>query len=77
MLSHTHGNLGSNPLGAHIRSRCKLLHSGARPSLCTYGQNTTVLSGEVIEQVSRPNDETDGVILVAGSGTLGGHHNPS
>src|SRR5205807_2356081 len=33
-------------------------------------QNTTVISGDVAEQVSKLKDETDGVILVAGSGTL-------
>jgi dihydrofolate reductase len=35
-------------------------------------QNTTVLAGDVVEGVSRLKDETDGVILVAGSGTLVG-----
>lgn len=33
-------------------------------------QNTTVLSGDVIEQVSKVKEETEGVILVAGSGDL-------
>jgi dihydrofolate reductase len=33
-------------------------------------QNTTVISGDVAEQVAKLKDETDGVILVAGSGTL-------
>lgn len=33
-------------------------------------QNTTVISGDVVEGVSKLKDETDGVILVAGSGTL-------
>jgi len=33
-------------------------------------QNTTVLSGNVVEEISKLKDETDGVILVAGSGTL-------
>ena len=35
-------------------------------------QNTTVVSGDVVEQVSKLKDETDGAILVAGSGTLVG-----
>jgi dihydrofolate reductase len=35
-------------------------------------QNTTVLSGDVAEQVWKLKDETEGVILVAGSGTLVG-----
>jgi dihydrofolate reductase len=35
-------------------------------------QNTTVVSGDVVEQVSKLKKETDGVILVAGSGTLVG-----
>jgi dihydrofolate reductase len=35
-------------------------------------QNTTVLSGDVVGGVSRLKEETDGVILVAGSGTLVG-----
>jgi dihydrofolate reductase len=35
-------------------------------------QNTTVLSGDVVEEISKLKDETDGVILVAGSGTLVG-----
>ena len=33
-------------------------------------QNTTVISGDVVEGLSKLKDETDGVILVAGSGTL-------
>jgi dihydrofolate reductase len=33
-------------------------------------QNTTVISGDVVEGVSKVKDETDGTILVAGSGTL-------
>ncbi len=33
-------------------------------------QNTTVLSGDVVEAVSKLKGETDGVILVAGSGAL-------
>jgi dihydrofolate reductase len=33
-------------------------------------QNTTVLSGNAAEQVAKLKDETQGVILVAGSGTL-------
>ena len=33
-------------------------------------QNTKVISGNVPEEVSKLKDETDGVILVAGSGTL-------
>ncbi len=33
-------------------------------------QNTTVLSGDVIPEISRLKDKTAGVILVAGSGTL-------
>src|SRR5438477_13145872 len=33
-------------------------------------QNTTVLSGDVVEGISKLRDETEGVILVAGSGTL-------
>src|SRR2546423_13815366 len=33
-------------------------------------QNTTVISGDVVEGISKLKDETDGVILVAGSGTL-------
>jgi dihydrofolate reductase len=33
-------------------------------------QNTTVISGDVAREVARLRDETDGVILVAGSGTL-------
>ena len=33
-------------------------------------ENTTVLSGDVAEEVSRLKQQTDGVILVAGSGTL-------
>ncbi len=35
-------------------------------------QNTTVLSGDVVDEVSKLKAETDGVILVAGSGTLVG-----
>jgi dihydrofolate reductase len=35
-------------------------------------QNTTVISSNVVDQISRLKDETDGVILVAGSGTLVG-----
>ena len=33
-------------------------------------QNTTVISGDVVERVSKLKDETEGTILVAGSGTL-------
>jgi dihydrofolate reductase len=33
-------------------------------------QNTTVISGDVIEGVAKVKDETEGTILVAGSGTL-------
>ena len=33
-------------------------------------QNTTVISGEVVEQVRKLKDETPGVVLVHGSGTL-------
>jgi dihydrofolate reductase len=33
-------------------------------------QNTTVISGDVAEEVSKLKDETEGTILVAGSGTL-------
>jgi dihydrofolate reductase len=33
-------------------------------------QNTTVIDDDVVSEVSRLRDETDGVILVAGSGTL-------
>ena len=33
-------------------------------------QNTTVISGEVVERISKLKDETEGTILVAGSGTL-------
>ena len=33
-------------------------------------QNTTVLSGDVAEEISELKEQTDGVILVAGSGTL-------
>lgn len=33
-------------------------------------QNTTVISGNVVEEISKLKDETSGVILVAGSGTL-------
>src|SRR3989442_12387437 len=32
--------------------------------------NTTVISGNIIEGISKLRDETEGVILVAGSGTL-------
>ncbi len=35
-------------------------------------QNTTVISGDAVEGVRKLNDETDGVILVAGSGSLVG-----
>jgi dihydrofolate reductase len=35
-------------------------------------QNTTVISSNVVDEISRLKDETDGVILVAGSGTLVG-----
>ncbi|HZU61703.1 MAG TPA: dihydrofolate reductase family protein [Solirubrobacteraceae bacterium] len=35
-------------------------------------QNTTVISGDVIEEISRLKERTDGTILVAGSGTLVG-----
>jgi dihydrofolate reductase len=35
-------------------------------------QNTTVLSGEVVDGITKVKGETDGVILVAGSGTLVG-----
>jgi dihydrofolate reductase len=35
-------------------------------------QNTTVLSGDVVAEIARLKDETNGVILVAGSGTLVG-----
>jgi dihydrofolate reductase len=35
-------------------------------------QNTTVISSNVFDEISRLKDETDGVILVAGSGTLVG-----
>jgi dihydrofolate reductase len=35
-------------------------------------QNTTVLSGDVVGRISKLKDETGGVILVAGSGTLVG-----
>ncbi len=35
-------------------------------------QNTTVISGDVVAKVSKLRDETEGVILVAGSGTLVG-----
>ena len=35
-------------------------------------QNTTVLSGDAAEAVAKLKDETDGVIIVAGSGTLVG-----
>src|SRR5919204_1727609 len=33
-------------------------------------QNTTVISGNVVDEVSKLKDETKGVVLVAGSGTL-------
>lgn len=33
-------------------------------------QNTTVISGNVVERIAKLKDETEGVILVAGSGTL-------
>jgi dihydrofolate reductase len=33
-------------------------------------QNTTVISGEVVDGISKLKDDTKGVILVAGSGTL-------
>ena len=33
-------------------------------------QNTTVISGNVAAEIAKLKDETDGVILVAGSGTL-------
>jgi dihydrofolate reductase len=33
-------------------------------------QNTTVIADDVIDRISRLKDEADGVILVAGSGTL-------
>src|SRR5207253_7718339 len=35
-------------------------------------QNTTVVAGDVVEKISKLKNETDGVILVAGSGTLVG-----
>lgn len=35
-------------------------------------QNTTVVSGDVVEEISKLKDKTHGVILVAGSGTLVG-----
>src|SRR6516162_9241737 len=35
-------------------------------------QNTTVLSGDVVEEISKLKDETECVILVAGSGALVG-----
>ena len=35
-------------------------------------QNTTVLSGDVVGEVSTLKEKTDGVVLVAGSGTLVG-----
>jgi dihydrofolate reductase len=35
-------------------------------------QNTTVLSGDVVGEVSKLKEKTDGVVLVAGSGTLAG-----
>src|SRR5437870_6846092 len=33
-------------------------------------QNTTVIGGDVVDAISKLKDETEGVILVAGSGTL-------
>jgi dihydrofolate reductase len=33
-------------------------------------QNTKVISGDVVDGISKLKDETEGVILVAGSGTL-------
>jgi dihydrofolate reductase len=33
-------------------------------------QNTTVIDGDVVERVRALRDETDGIVLVAGSGTL-------
>ena len=33
-------------------------------------QNTTVISGDAVAEVAKLKDETDGVVLVAGSGTL-------
>ena len=33
-------------------------------------QNTTVISGDVVARLSKLREETDGVVLVAGSGTL-------
>ena len=33
-------------------------------------QNTTVVSGDVVGEIAKLKDETDGVILVSGSGTL-------
>jgi dihydrofolate reductase len=35
-------------------------------------ENTTVVSGDVVAEISKLKDETDGAILVAGSGTLVG-----
>ena len=35
-------------------------------------QNTTVLAGDVVGEVSKLKEQTDGVVLVAGSGTLVG-----
>jgi dihydrofolate reductase len=35
-------------------------------------QNTTVISGDVVAEIAKLKDETDGAILVAGSGTLVG-----
>jgi dihydrofolate reductase len=35
-------------------------------------QNTTVISSDVVAEIAKVKDETDGVILVAGSGTLVG-----
>jgi dihydrofolate reductase len=33
-------------------------------------ENTTVISNDVVDRISKLKDETEGVILVAGSGTL-------
>src|ERR1700716_3568966 len=35
-------------------------------------QNTTVISGDVAEEITKLKEQTDGMILVAGSGTLVG-----
>jgi dihydrofolate reductase len=35
-------------------------------------QNTTVVAGDVVGEISKLRDETEGVVLVAGSGTLVG-----